>query len=274
MTEQSTIKEQQLPMINSSIEKMLSAATGAIITMSFMTPLDVIKTRLQESSKNGINEYKGTLDGLVKIFRNEGLFALWRGLVPGLIMALPATAIYYVGYDHMRDYARLKFRDNLVDTYSPLWAGGVARTISGLVVSPLELFRTRMQSTEGSQGFSAVWRGVQEMVHREGPRALWRGLLPTMLRDVPFSAIYWMGYEEMKHSPSLANLSHFQASFIAGASSGMIAAVVTTPFDVVKTQRQVTAYAAEARLTHIIRKIAIRDGIAGFFRGSVPRVVK
>lgn len=43
-------------------------------------------------------------------------------------MALPATAIYYVGYDHMRDYARLKFRDNLVDTYSPLWAGGVARS--------------------------------------------------------------------------------------------------------------------------------------------------
>lgn len=122
---------------------------------------------------------------------------------------------------------------------------------AGLVVSPLELFRTRMQSAEGVYGFSAVWRGVREMVHREGAKALWRGLLPTMLRDVPFSAIYWMGYEELKRSPILSDRSHFESSFIAGASSGMIAAIVTTPFDVVKTQRQVSSYAEGKHKTDI-----------------------
>lgn len=61
------------------------------------------------------------------------------------------------------------------------------------------------------------------MVQIEGPKALWRGLLPTMLRDVPFSGIYWMGYERIKHRLSEGNnLSHFQTSFIAGASSGMV----------------------------------------------------
>ncbi|RCH77503.1 hypothetical protein CU098_006637, partial [Rhizopus stolonifer] len=46
---------------SSSFEKIVSACTGAIVTMSFMNPLDVVKTRLQESSKTGINQYKGTM---------------------------------------------------------------------------------------------------------------------------------------------------------------------------------------------------------------------
>ncbi|KAG2235035.1 mitochondrial carrier domain-containing protein [Thamnidium elegans] len=261
---------------SSSFEKVVSACTGAVITMSFMNPLDVVKTRLQESSKNGTNQYKGTIDGLSKILKNEGIFALWRGLLPGLVMALPSTAIYFVGYDYIRDSTReSRYANTALDNYSPLWAGGLARTMSALVVSPLELFRTRMQSAEGINGFGDVWKGVSRMVQIEGPRALWRGLLPTMLRDVPFSGIYWMGYERIKHRLSERNnLSHFQTSFIAGASSGMIAAIITTPFDVVKTRRQVSSDAREARVGYILKSIMAKDGASGFFRGVVPRAVK
>lgn len=86
------------------------------------------------------------------------------------------------------------------------------------------------------------------MLQQQGPATLWRGLLPTMLRDVPFSgncllyakdrvvgvcnrfakiiAIYWMGYERIKHRLTSGTqqdtLSSFQTSFIAGASSGMV----------------------------------------------------
>jgi solute carrier family 25 protein 39/40 len=63
------------------------------------------------------------------------------------------------------------------------------------------------------------------MVKREGPQALWRGLVPTMLRDVPFSGLYWMGYEQIKQrldSQQNLNLTHFQTSFTAGATSGMV----------------------------------------------------
>ncbi|CAO0801006.1 unnamed protein product [Mucor circinelloides] len=261
---------------SSSFEKIVSACTGAIITMSFMNPLDVVKTRLQEASKGGSKQYTGTVDALSKIFKNEGIFALWRGLTPGLAMALPSTAIYFVGYDYIRDHTRTsQFANTALDNYSPLWAGGLARTMAALVVSPLELFRTRMQSAEGVNGFPDVWRGVSRMVQKEGPQALWRGLLPTMLRDVPFSGIYWMGYEKIKHRLQTHHgLSHFQTSFIAGASSGMFAAIITTPFDVVKTQRQVSSDAEEARLGRILSNILQRDGAAGFFRGVVPRVVK
>jgi solute carrier family 25 protein 39/40 len=44
-------------------------------------------------------------------------------------MALPSTGIYFVGYDHIRDAVRqTRFVNTNVDIYSPLWAGGLARS--------------------------------------------------------------------------------------------------------------------------------------------------
>ncbi|KAI9492711.1 mitochondrial carrier domain-containing protein [Zychaea mexicana] len=263
----------------SSTERMFSACAGALVTSTLMTPLDVVKTRLQSQEATGYRHLNGTTDGLVKIMRIEGPLALFRGLSAGLVMAIPSTVIYFVGYDYIRDHIRQsRFGNTAVHDYSPLWAGGVARTVAAAVISPIELFRTRMQAVEGADGFPAVWRGIMQMVQREGMVSLWRGLLPTMLRDVPFSGLYWMGYEQIKQYLSSKNsnqdtLSNFQSSFIAGASSGMFAAVVTTPFDVIKTQRQVNS-GDDARIMRLIRKTRIAEGYRGFFRGVVPRVVK
>lgn len=51
-----------------------------------------------------------------------------------------------------------------------------------------------MQSVDGVNGFKSVLSGVQTMVNQHGPRSLWRGLVPTMWRDVPFSGkiILWL----------------------------------------------------------------------------------
>ncbi|KAG1240642.1 hypothetical protein G6F68_017460 [Rhizopus microsporus] len=104
-------------------------------------------------------------------------------------MSVPANVVYFVGYEHLKD--------SIPSTeYAPLMAGAVARTIAVTMISPIELFRTRLQASVGTEGFRYVLEGVKEMVVKDGPRALWRGLPPTLWRDVPFSAIYWMGYEE------------------------------------------------------------------------------
>lgn len=66
------------------------------------------------------------------------------------------------------------------------------------------------------------------MVLKDGSKALWRGLPPTLWRDVPFSAIYWMSYEECKQAletysnNDLVSMSDLQITFIAGALSGMV----------------------------------------------------
>lgn len=67
-------------------------------------------------------------------------------------MSVPANVIYFVGYDYLRDmirpYTQLRESD-----YSPLAAGAIARTIAVTMISPIELFRTRLQATTAVNDF-------------------------------------------------------------------------------------------------------------------------
>jgi solute carrier family 25, member 39/40 len=65
--------------------------------------------------------------------------------------------------------------------------------------------------------------------------------LSTLYRDVPFSAIYWSGYESSRHYLHQrfgSEDSNPFFNFISGFFSGVVSSVVTHPFDVIKTQHQ------------------------------------
>jgi solute carrier family 25 protein 39/40 len=108
------------------------------------------------------------------------------------------------------------------------------------VVAPLELIRTKLQSERLTYGELA--RAVASACAAGGWRALWLGWAPMMMRDVPFSAIYWAGYETAKAkliARSRRHQSTFAISFAAGAAAGTVASLVTLPLDVIKTRRQI-----------------------------------
>lgn len=256
--------------------------------------------------------FTSTLDGLRKISRNEGFLTLWRGLSPTLMMGIPANIIYFAGYDWLRSDERSPIKQGIPNAYAPFVAGSIARTAAAAATSPIEMFRTRLQATQGTGAghFRATLEGLYQMTQVRGYSSLWRGLSLTMWRDVPFSGLYWWGYEEVKkvletarqHAPHLSSseseapstASAFLDSFIAGATSGSVAAFVTTPFDVGKTRQQVYRHMgdhapiATARpslppkaiipeqlslpkfLLHIFRE----EGTAGLFRGWTARCLK
>lgn len=265
---------------------------------------------VEETQKRTINS---TFDGLRKIARNEGITTLWRGLSPTLIMTIPANIIYFTGYDYLRFNKSSPVNRALSDSYSPLIAGSTARIMAAIVVSPVEMFRTRMQASQsGSKHpFSETLTGVKEMVAARGYTSLWRGLTLTLWRDVPFSGIYWWGYETVKQalgerrergrsrdqtattrrSRSQSRDDHtatFVDSFIAGALSGAVASVMTMPFDVGKTRQQVFKDARssasdattralapeELSMPRFLYHIFKQEGFAGLWRGWVPRTLK
>lgn len=60
-----------------------SSMISGLITTAASMPVDIAKTRIQNMKKiNGVPEYKGTVDVLVKVVKNEGVLALWKGFTP------------------------------------------------------------------------------------------------------------------------------------------------------------------------------------------------
>ena len=109
--------------------------------------------------------FSGTWEGLVKIARYEGAASLWRGLSPTLVMAVPSNVIYFTGYDWLRTGPAAP----LGDVAAPLVAGASARAIAATVISPLELFKTRLQASS-AHSFRDTLAGVRDMVGGDGPR--------------------------------------------------------------------------------------------------------
>ncbi|XP_065443041.1 mitochondrial glutathione transporter SLC25A40 isoform X1 [Chrysemys picta bellii] len=293
-------------------QQAIASCCGAIVTSLLVTPLDVVKIRLQAQSNsfangkcfvysNGLMDhvyvcedgnskawykkpghFRGMLDAFVNIIKIEGIKSLWSGLPPTLIMAVPSTVIYFTSYDQLSEVLISKLGKD--SDYIPVLAGSISRLGSLTIVSPLELIRTKMQSRQLSYKQLRIY--INNTLAKDGWLSLWRGWGPTALRDVPFSAIYWYNYEHIKkrlYKTLDAHEPTFMISFTSGATAGSIAATVTLPFDVVKTHKQTeiweyeTLNLSQKRSTStwtVMKRIVAEHGFTGLFAGIVPRLIK
>ncbi|KAI3645151.1 hypothetical protein MP228_011315 [Amoeboaphelidium protococcarum] len=286
----------------SNYQRALSALAGSCLTALLVNPLDVVRIRLQSSLKQSIQsevqqpstlleqqqqrlqQQISTVQQMMKIARDEGVIKLWRGLGATLLMGIPATVIYMVGYENCRDLMNARL-DASLQQYTPLLAGSFSRSVAAVCISPLELFRTRIQqSGHSTSSLAEITDEIRQMVRSQGRLSLWRGLSPTLWRDVPFSALYWYGYEsirsdlkqryQLNHDDPGSEYKQIMADFVAGAASGSVAAYITTPFDVVKTRRQMHNGEGRSRMIPILRDIYRSKGWTGLMTGSGPRVLK
>lgn len=188
--------------------------------------------------------FSGFFDAITKIARHEGLPALWRGLTPSLVMSVPSQVIYMVGYDTLRTEAlsraperyrsqRTGQPDSTYIATTTFIAGSASRTAVAALLAPLELFRTRLQSTGSHVSLAKVVGSVRDLARIEGVSSLWRGLSATLWRDVPFSGVYWAGYEAIRRILSggrgMGEITAgdkasrtFGTAFASGAGSGMV----------------------------------------------------
>jgi len=300
------------------VQQMVSSGAGAILVSLFMTPLDVVKIRLQAQDRyhqrkcflysNGLMDhycvrlngdpkpemilhspeeicnckwynrpkyFNGTIDAMLKISRLEGPRSLWSGLSPTLVLAVPNTIIYFTTYEQMRHKFGIYYPN--YDTRGALLSGALARVWACTIVSPLELIRTKMQSQK--MAFYQVRQALSVTLKSEGIPGLWKGYTATLMRDVPFSAIYWGIYESLR--PKEYN---FQQNFISGAVSGTIASTITLPMDVIKTRLQIDLgeklVKGNSNSNNALKSISIAkeivktDGFKGLFAGLTPRLVK
>jgi solute carrier family 25 aspartate/glutamate transporter 12/13 len=118
------------------------------------------------------------------------------------------------------------------------------------------------------------------IVRNLGLVGLYKGASACLLRDVPFSAIYFPTYNHLKRDyfgeTQTKKLGILQL-LTAGAIAGMPAAYLTTPCDVIKTRLQVEARKGESSYTslrHCAQTIWREEGFKAFFKGGPARIMR
>ncbi|POR35048.1 Calcium-binding mitochondrial carrier protein [Tolypocladium paradoxum] len=267
--------------LESTFNFMLGSVAGAF--GAFMVyPIDLVKTRLQNQrgAQPGQRLYKNSIDCFQKVFRNEGIRGLYSGVLPQLVGVAPEKAIKLT----VNDLVRRHFTDKQGKIYwgAEVLAGASAGGCQVVFTNPLEIVKIRLQvqgevakTVEGTPKRSAMW-----IVRNLGLVGLYKGASACLLRDVPFSAIYFPTYSHLKKDffgeSSTKKLGVLQL-LTAGAMAGMPAAYLTTPCDVIKTRLQVEARKGEATYTglrHAAKTIWKEEGFTAFFKGGPARIFR
>lgn len=250
-----------------------AGATGA----TAVYPIDLVKTRMQNQRTGSfIGElmYRNSFDCFKKVIRHEGVLGLYRGLVPQLMGVAPEKAIKLTVNDFVRD----KFMDKNgnLPLYGEILAGACAGGSQVVFTNPLEIVKIRLQvAGEIATGAKIrAWTVVKDL----GLFGLYKGAKACLLRDIPFSAIYFPTYAHVKAKMADENgYNHPLTLLAAGAIAGVPAASLVTPADVIKTRLQVVARAGQTTysgLTDAAIKIYKEEGARAFWKGSVARVFR
>ena len=235
----------------------MSHIIATSVAVILFSPVQVVKVRMQSST----HSFGRTVD---RILRKEGFQGLWSGIRVGLIQSIPNSVLYMTIYE----YLKLKMETAYQQTESevkifPAIAGATSRLTVVTLLAPLEIIRTKQ-----SNGLNVSISGIASKIYRtSGWTGFYVGWWSTVLRDAPFSALYWYNFESMRsilHSnlrfwihPDGASARHdtdkvsyrdknsggsttFSSiiNFTSSVYASAIAATVTHPYDVVKTRQQ------------------------------------
>lgn len=260
----------------------IAGATGATLVY----PIDLVKTRMQNQRSSVVGEpqmYKNSLDCVAKVFRREGLMGFYSGLGPQLLGVAPEKAIKLTVNDLVRAHAKDP-KTGEIKLRWELFAGGAAGGCQVVFTNPLEIVKIRLQvagEIAKQEGADRVARGAVHIVRSLGLIGLYRGATACLLRDIPFSAIYFPAYSHLKkdvfHEGVKGKKLGFAEMLISASAAGMPAAFLTTPADVIKTRLQVEARKGQATyngITDCFAKILKDEGPKAFFKGSLARVLR
>ncbi|SPO32072.1 related to calcium-binding mitochondrial carrier protein [Ustilago trichophora] len=249
-------------------------------------PIDLVKTRMQNQRSAVVGEplmYKNSIDCVKKVFRNEGLRGFYSGLGPQLLGVAPEKAIKLTVNDLVRGHAKDPITGDITLPWE-LFAGGAAGGCQVIFTNPLEIVKIRLQvagEIAKAEGGDRVARGAVHIVRQLGLVGLYKGASACLLRDIPFSAIYFPAYAHLKkdtfHEGKDGKKLGFGEMLAAAAIAGMPAAFLTTPADVIKTRLQVEARKGQATYKGIVdcaTKIIAEEGPKAFFKGSLARVLR
>ena len=151
------------------------------------TPLDVTLVRMQADTKlppERRRGYRHVGDGLARIAREEGVRSMWAGAVPTTVRAMIITASQFVAYDVIKTaiVSRALMRDG---TAAHLLSGFLAGFVASCTSTPVDVLKTRMMNAPKGTYAGTADCALQTLREPGGARNLYKGFVPTFLRQAP-----------------------------------------------------------------------------------------
>lgn len=228
------------------LHAMIAGGLGGTSGDMLMHSLDTVKTR-QQGDPHMPPKYTSLASSYRKILRQEGIKrGLYGGWLPALCGSFPGTVIFFGTYE----WSKRHMIDAGVQPHlAYLTAGFVADAAASIVYVPSEVLKTRLQLQgrhnnpyfNSGYNYRGTVDAVRTIIAREGFQALFHGYKATLYRDMPFSALQFMFYEQAQKWARRWKDSRdigWQLELLTGAGAGGLAGTITCPLDVVKTRLQ------------------------------------
>ena len=262
--------------------KAFAGISGGIFEAISLQPLDFAKTRLQMDKKN---KYKNMFDCIQKVNRKEGFFALYKGLTP-LTTHLGIKYCFRFGsFDIYKKQTEKVINNNIAASFIAGLGSGITESI--LIVTPFEVVKTRLQMSHHSMTDPAEITHIKykgpincafTIIKEEGITALWKGLIPTMIRQGSNQSCNFMTFYALNKyiwGKEIGNGKKIESwkSFMNGVIAGSVGPILNNPFDVTKTRLMAQGNKKEYKNTiDCISKIYKQEGFSALWKGIIPRL--
>ncbi|KAF5851191.1 hypothetical protein GGP41_004001 [Bipolaris sorokiniana] len=302
---------------NSNSDILIAGAIAAFTVDLLVYPLDTLKTRIQ--SPNYAKVYTNPQTGKPNpaLFRGvyQGIGSVIIATLPSLNLTPPKAGAFFTTYERTKSlFTRLNTTSSSPSGVLPTplihaSASSLAELVSCAILTPAEVIKQNAQmvsSSSSSASSSSTNATLQTLSKfRSNPLALWRGYTALAGRNLPFTAMQFPLLERLKESikqyrdeRGLTRGTIVESGCITAFSAGTagaVAAVITTPIDVVKTRIMLAAGEGPGEAKEGIksaardliqeggkgrksswgigREIVAEKGVKGLWRGGALRAV-
>lgn len=249
-----------------------AAGSAAVITVTGIHPIDVVKTRLQVSGE-GTRNYKALgIGGTVKVIASEeGISAFWKGIGAAWLREASYTSLRLGLYAPIKKAMGVKNDSHFLLKFS---AGSLAGALGSTVGNPFDVLKTRMMASEGKEP-PALGKAAADLYKQQGIKGFYRGLDANVMRAMVLNGTKMACYDQissifvdqMGMSPKSMG-----TQFLSAFGAGFFMACTVAPFDMVRTT--LMNQPPDARLYSgffdCTMKIIAKQGPQRLYAGFIP----
>jgi len=266
------------------MKDFLAGGTAAGISKTIVAPIERVKLLLQVQAVSKqlteAQKYKGIVDCFVRIPKEQGFMAFWRGNLANVIRYFPTQAlnfafkdkykqIFLAGVDKKKDFWAF-FAGNLA-------SGGAAGATSLCFVYPLDFARTRLAADVGKgaeREFTGLGQCLSSIFKSDGLIGLYRGFGVSVQGIVIYRAAFFGLYDTAKGIIAPTNIFY---SWMIAQCVTTVSGIISYPFDTVRRRLMMQAGRKEVLYTGTIdcwKKIASQEGSKAFFKGAGSNIIR